>query len=192
MKTLRGIQGHALFVKWFDMQTRGKPSVEMFLKSKYFNAFHDFAKFIARVKMHSPESYMQIMIQKNFPPSMWCKDDTYAFYIDHVLYNMPARAQISRTVNFLTKMCEKTECDYRTLIDSMEATDILFFIRQGSISPWILMHSMKLKEIFQDPDHLDEYNTLKSLIRPAYWKFKFSRESDMVQFAKQTVNAMGI
>lgn len=191
-KTLPGARGYNLYVKWFTLQSRGTPSKDAFLVSKYFNAFVEFAKFISRVKMSDPDFYIRSMIRKNFPPEMWRLDATYTMYLESIVYNMPPIEQISKTIRFLDRMCDKAECDYVTLINTMEASELLFFIRQGEITPWILMHSMKIKEVFMDPDHEDEYAALKQLIKPAYWKYKFGKQPDMVRFAKSVVTELGL
>lgn len=192
MKTLPGIRGFNLYVRWFALQNRGTPTQEAFLVSKYFNAFVEFAIFVRRVKMVNPEYYIRAMINKDFPPDMWRLDATFNLYLESIVYNMDPEEQINKTVAFLTKMCEKAECDYRTFISTIEASELLFFIRQGEISPWILMHSMKMKEIFMDEDHRVEYEALKQLIKPAYWKYRFGKNAKMVNFAKTVVREMGI
>lgn len=191
-KTIHGIRGYHYFVKWFNIQKRGSPSNQAYLASRYFNAFVEFAQFVVRVKMVNPDYYIRLMVQKNFPPEMWKLDDTFAFYLDYLVYRADSKTQIHKTVDFLTTMCDKTNCDYISLIESMEASDILFFVRQGEISPWILMNSSKMKEVFLDEDHQHEYQTLKQLIKPAYWKYRFQKEPANLALAKQMVREMGI
>lgn len=191
-KTLAGTRGYALYVKWFQLQNRGLPSKDAFLASKHFKPMIEFAEFVQRVKMSDPEYYIRAMIKKDFPPTMWCLDATYTMYLENIVYNLPPSQQITKTVKFLTKLCEKMDCGYQALIESMEAEEILFFIRQGEISPWIVMHSMKLKEVFLDDDHTHEYQQLKQLIKPAYWKYRFSKDPSMVQLAKSVVAEMCI
>ena len=191
METPTGQSAWLLYSTWLRTQRRMVPKTITFLTSQYYSAFVRFAGFVQGVRITEPDIFIQLMVNGNIPPSMWCCDKSYAMYLEHISRAITPIQQISISIKVLMKLADAMECDISTVLFNLTIGELLQLIRERKLTPWLLLHSKSFKQVLHNLTP-EQRGLIEELIRPAYWKFLFQRDPQLVQKIKDYVAQLNI
>lgn len=181
-----------LYQSWFRAMKKMPPRSEAFIASKYFRTFMNIATFVQRVSMPKPEKFVWLMVQKDFPPTMWLLDEAYAMYIDYLEYTATPIEQVQISIDTLFSLAEKNDVDVDQVFTKIHPNDLIHLVRSRRLSPWLLLLSKKFKEYFVKVVTTEQRIILETLIRPENWVERFEKHKDTVDKIKQCVRELNL
>ena len=166
--------GFMVFQRFYEIhQHNVKPKTyEEFCKSAYYNAFIKFGRFIMHINPLYPEKYTDYVILSIVKLDFWARDDLYESYIVDTLKVEPVEAAMQRSIATMMDWAQEQNAqwsDYFRLVNTPRAVE---HIRQGKISPWILLGcsaGKKMLNLFTD----EQLQITQRFINPEYWSDKF-------------------
>lgn len=185
-----GQSAYMLYRKWWSLRKRIPPGPDKFKDSTQFRAMVQFATFVRRTKLNT-DVYLNMVIKHQLSPEHWLRDDVYAKYLEYIDKTMTGVEQIKMCTDYILKLSDALDCDLCDLFDHLEPPEVMQLVRDRKLSPWILLHSRQFKVWLIRQDN-DIQLRLQDLIRPVYWKLRFSKEPAAVDQAKKITKAMGI
>lgn len=132
--------GYSVYHRFYKFNYRKEPDGEHFRKSKYYNAFVKFGKYMIDVNAIDPMSFAQFVIEKgaSIPVDRWSTDVVYETYVrDRTMKESPEVAA-ERTIMLMQQWSIDTGNDYRDFFRKIETPLAVHWIRSGRISPWML------------------------------------------------------
>jgi hypothetical protein len=192
---LHSSQGQAawlLYQAWFKAMKKMPPRIDAFPVSKYFRTFMNIAAFVQHVNLPKPEKFVWLMVQKDFPPTMWLLDEAYALYIEYLEYNTPPIEQVQISIDTLFSVADKHNVDVDQVFTKIHPNDLIQMIRARRLSPWLLLMSKKFKEYFVKTVSQEQRIILETLIRPDTWADRFEKHGETVTKIKQCVQELNL
>ena len=191
-ETLRTPSGQAawhFYQDWMRLQHKRVPDDRAFLKSRFYESFNRFAKFVKKVDLPTPQTFLKLMVQKDYPPYMWLMDEVYTEYMEYLYYKIPPQQHADITVDTLLKIADAAECDVSEVFDILNPSEVIEFVKQRKLSPWILLNSSKFFQFLvgTKKKNAEQYIILETMIRPKYWATRFQKRPDIVKFMKKVV-----
>lgn len=167
------------YQEWMKAYRRQVPRSSAFLHSKFYSSFVRFAKFVKRVHLPDPKTFIHLMKEKDIAPSIWNSDQVYAIYLEFLDRKGDPKKQAEITINTLFDIAEAAECSVGDVFDVLTPNETIQLMRERRLSPWILLNSKKFMEFFVQQVSPEERIIMESIIRPNYWAEKFqSRPND--------------
>jgi len=191
-KTLIGQMAFTYYSTWMKLYKRNTPRHEAFLISKYYNAFIKFAQYIKDMQLVDVDLFIKLMVEKDFSPHLWTNDKVYVLYIEHLDRRTTPYKQANITITTLINIADDNNIDVSNVFSVLKINEILQHIRERRLSPWILLASGKFKKYLMEQTSPEERQLFEQLIRPVYWKQKFEKNPEAVQYMKVYVKELGI
>lgn len=190
-QTAIGKKAYAQYCMWMRLYKRTEPKIEIFNQSKFYTAFIKFAEYTQQIKLPDMEMFIKLMIEKDFSPYLWTNDKVYVMYLEHLDRKSTPFKQASITCATLINLADKANIDVKDIFNVLSTNEIMQLLRERKISPWILLTSNKFKQVIIKSTP-EEQAIFEDLIRPIYWKVKFTSNPEIVNLMKQFVTEMGI
>ena len=189
LRTPEGQAAWSYYQDWLRLQHRRVPDDRAFLKSRYYESLNRFAKFVKKVDLPTPQTFIKLMVQRDYPPTMWLIDEVYTEYMEHLYYKIPPQQHAEITTETLLKIADAADCDVSEVFDILNPSEMIEFVKQRKLSPWILLNSSKFFKFLVETkkENVEQYIILESLIRPKYWAKRFEKRPDIVEFMKKIV-----
>lgn len=192
--TLSSPQGQAAFAfyrDWMKARKFGQPSAAAFLDSKYYRAFVNFAKHIADANISRPDKYLELMVEIDMMPSMWCSSAAYTIYTAWFDSQHDPIEQVSESIGYLLTICEAENVQLPNIFQHLGVQRILSYVRQRRLSPWFLFCSAAFGKILKQLDsaHIKAFDTV---VNSSYWGEKFKKEQATLEQIKIIVKEMGL
>jgi hypothetical protein len=194
LRTSNGQSAWLFYQQWMRLQRKRVPDDRTFLKSQYYQSFNKFAVFVKKLNLSSPDIYIKIMIDLNYPPTMWTMDEVYVKYLEHLDRKISPIDHAKITAQTLDELADIFECSVNEVFEHLNGNETIELIRQRKLTPWILLHSSKffqhLKKI--NDENKEQFIILETIIRPKYWAIQFQKKPNVVKFMKEIVTGLEI
>ena len=189
LRTPLGQAAWQYYQDWMRLQRRRVPDDRAFLKSKYYRSFNNFAKFVKTLELPSPQTFIKLMIDQTYTPTMWCMDEVYVIYMEHLDRNGSPKTHVDITYNTLCKFADDRKCKENEIFETLTSGEIIQLIKQRKLSPWMLIKSDKFWQFVlsvreKSPEH---FIILESIIRVDYWKTRFAEHPQAVESIKKII-----
>jgi hypothetical protein len=185
--------GYMAFNKFFRVRQGGKKdkTYEDFCKSPYYNAFVKFGSFINNVLPLYPEKFMDFVIKSDVKIDHWCRDELYDMYLFEMIKTEPVESAVQRSLQTMMEWGDTSGAQFNHYFNYVNLNKAVHDIRNGKISPWVLLNSKSGKDI------LNKFNDEQlDLIAPAfdlpYWLKKFKTVPADVSLVKEICAEAGI
>lgn len=186
-----GQSAYGLYREWMRQKRFSQPSSAAFVESKYYRAFINFAQLIVDANIAKPERYIQIMIEGEIQPVLWCRDSAYALYLDWADKISDPLDQVQDSINYLMDICEKENVPLAEIFEQQGAQKILSFIRQRRLTPWLLFCSVSFGKFLKTLDGA-QLKAFNSVVNSAYWADRFSKSKAVVENVKMIAKEVGL
>jgi len=179
--------GLLAFNKFYVMVQRSKPKTYAeFCKSSYYNAFVKFGSFVSNINPLYPEKFIDFVIKSNVKLDHWCRDELYDTYLFEMLKVEPTESALERSVKTMLEWADKQDAQYNDYFRYCNINRAVNDIRNGLISPWLLLNSKTGKEM------LDKFNDEQlSIIEPTldipFWTRQFKAKPADVELTKEII-----
>jgi len=179
--------------KIFMELKRFKPSKTLhdFIGLSSYTHYLRLSKFIVLVHIHDPKIYLRAMIHHNRTLNQFTNNWSYRLYLEFLDEQIQPTDSIKTTINLLFDLAEEVELSVAELISELLLSEIMLLLRQGRISPWVVLHSsvIKSKIMSADPSQQKEF---ADMFDQDTWRIKFSKFPAAVRTAKQVTKELGI
>lgn len=195
LKELQGPTGQAAYQHysmWMRAQKRLPPPIGSFLVSKYFRTFVNFAQFAKNVNLPKPQLFIELMVVKTFSPTMWCSDDVYAIYLDHLDRKTSPLDQAKLSIETLFTFADKHEISLDKVFSVVKPQEIIHMLRTRQLSPWLLILSPSFQAMFNTIATPEQRIIIENLIRPTHMMQKMQDQLESVDLIKKLITEMGI
>ena len=174
---------------WMRLQRKRVPDDRTFLKSYHYRSFNKFAEFVKKLKLPSPQLFIKLMIARTYMPSMWCSDEVYAIYMEHLDRNGSPKEHVDITIDTLCKIADDKNCEVNEVFEILTSGEIIQLIKQRKLSPWMLINSKQFWQFVlatqkKAPEH---YIILGSIIRTDFWTKRFAEHPQAVESIKKII-----
>jgi len=192
LKTPNGQTAWHYYSLWLRQMKRMPPPASTFLSSKFFRTFINFVKFTKSVDLPKPEKFIWLMVQKNYPPTMWMNDDVYVMYIEFIDRQFTPIEQAKISVETLCAIADKHEIALEDVFTVIKGHDIIQMLRTRRLSPWLLLNSRKFRDLYLNDLTTEQRIIIDQLVRPEYWADKKEAHGDAVTTIRAITKEMGI
>jgi hypothetical protein len=193
LKTPEGQSAFNYYQTWMRLKRRHSFSSTSFLASNYFRTFINFVKFTKQVKLPLPDTFIKLMVQRDFPPTMWTNDEVYSQYIGFLDSNIDPMNQVAMSISTLLDYADKQEIDISDIFEAINPNELIQMIRIRRLSPWLVLFSQKFKQMWVNRLSDEQQSIMESLIRPEYWGDRLDQQTVITKDQiKKCVSELGI
>ena len=177
--------GLRTFQRFYEltMQSKQPKSVDEFINSPYYIDFVKFGNHLALLKPIRVEQYIDFVIMNNIKLKDWTKDFVYDIYINDLVKKEPAADAIERTIKEIIDWCDKNSVEFGKFFSSISANEASYLIKVGKISPWAL-YLADTGDDLMGRFNEDNSKMIGAIIDPAFWKKKFKKAEEDVDYIR--------
>lgn len=185
--------GYQAFVRFYQLSAnfKGIKTYEEFCKSSYYNAFVKFGSFLNNVKPLHLEKYIDYIVTSGIKLDHWCKDEVYEKYAIDIIRKEGVETALERSIETMVKWAEANNSVWNHYFMYASSNRIAWDIRDGKVSPWIVLNSKSGKEALQKFSD-EQLSLLESVIDPQHWALRFKRQPADVMLVKDVAEKAGL
>jgi hypothetical protein len=165
------------------------PNAEQFLNSKLYTSFFKFAQFAIKTHVPNTEQYIKFMVREDIPPTIWTNDQIYGEYLKYLDRGADPFKQAEATTLFAMDLAEDIGCSTGEIFDNITPNEIILFLQQRRLSPWILLHSRKFME-FAAAAPMEQQQQISAIVKPGSWKQRRIDNPTVVAKMKEIVTEL--
>ena len=183
--------GFLAFNKFYTMVQRSKPKTyDQFCKSNYYNAFVKFGSFVSNINPLYPEKFIDFVIKSNVKLDHWCRDELYDTYLFEMIKIEPVEDAVQRSLQTMMDWAEKHESSFNHYFKYANLNRAVHDIRNGLISPWLLLLSNDAKEMLGNFND-EQLEIIEPILDVAHWQRQFKKKPADVELVKEIVKEAG-
>ena len=168
-----------------SQKQKGK-TFDDFAKSPYYNAFVKFGSFMSNANPIYPEKFIDFVIKSGVKLDHWCRDELYDTSLLEIVKIEPADGAIQRTIQTMMDWADDKEAAWHHYFNYVNLNRVTHDIKEGKISPWVLLNSKTAKEMLQKMND-EQLEIVSSIIDPIFWKKRFKALPADVELVKDVI-----
>lgn len=169
--TQMALQAYQKFYQIAQPSTKPK-TFNDFVGSSYYNAFIKFGSFLVNTAPIYPERFIEWVIKSGVKLDHWCRDALYDQYVQELIKIEPADGAIQRTIQTMMDWADENNSAWEHYFQYVNLNRATHHIKEGHISPWILLNSKAGKEMLQKMND-EQLEIIGLVIDPKYWMKRF-------------------
>ena len=188
-KNERRVQaGFYVYNKFYKLtqNSKNEKTYEDFCKSPYYNAFVKFGSFMSNVNPLYPDKYIDWIIKSGVALDKWCREELYDKYVLELIKSENVESASERTINTMCEWAEKNSASWSHYFSYANLNRITYDVRDGKISPWILLNSDSGKTSLKKMND-EQLNTISPMIDIVFWSEKFKINKTDLEFVKNII-----
>jgi hypothetical protein len=171
VQTVLGQAAFANYNVWMKARRFSEQSIGTFIKSKNYAAFIRFTEYAFKVKLNAPEFIRFIVSQhSDMMPSIWKNSELFSNYLIYRECKLNPFEQTCSSIEFITKICEKKEIDFKDYFIKVSFNEILNDVQLKKISPWFIFTSNMGNSFLNSLDRHDKRLFEKTIDRNAWYE----------------------
>jgi len=191
MKTSEGVAAWLAYGSWLKFMGKKVPPQSGFISSRFYQSFIKFAAFVQATKLPNVESYIRHMVKYDIPPVIWTSDPIYNEWVRVNSTERSPSKLVQASALYLCKVAEVQNCDVAEVFSNTTSSEVGQWIRNGDVSPWLLLTSTKFKQWYAGLDE-DDRDHLARVLDIEEWADKIRSNPNTVTKTKAIVAEMGL
>jgi hypothetical protein len=185
--------GFDAFNRFFKLSQnlKGDKTYEDFSKSPYYNAFVKFGSFVSNVNPLYPDKFIDYVVRSGVRLDHWCRDELYDKYVVDLVKTEPVEVALERSIKTMIAWGEANNASWNHYFLYASPSRIMFAVKDGKISPWIILNSNNGKTALKSFDDT-QLQAISNVMDLQYWLNKFKKLSADVDLVKQVVKESNI
>ena len=159
---------------------------EDFVKSSFYNAFVKFGSFVNNVRPLYPDKYIDYVVTSNVKLDHWCREAMYEKYAIELICKEGVETALERSINTMVEWAKDKDSTYNHYFLYASTNRITWDIKDGKISPWILLNCKSGKEVLNNFNE-EQLAMLTNVLDPKHWSIKFKRQKKDIELVQQVV-----
>lgn len=181
------------FVRFFELTQKNskKTSYDDFTKSQFYNGFIKFGSFLSNTEPMYIDKFIDYVIKSGFRLDNWCKDALYDSYVVQLIKTESVTTALERSILHMQSWADDNNSDWNLYFDSVSTHRAVFDLKDGKISPWLLLNSpsgKRLLNLFAD----DQLTMLSIILDPVFWSSKFKSNPDDMMLVRDVVTGANL
>jgi hypothetical protein len=166
--------GLLTFQKFFELtqKAKNKKSLDEFAVSPYYTEFVKFGSFMVNTAPIYPERFIDFVIKSGVKLDHWCRDELYDQYVVELIKIEPSDGAIQRSIQTMMDWADKNASQWEHYFAYVNLNRATHDIKEGLISPWLLLNSKSGKEMLQRMND-EQLEIIGYIIDPKFWMQKF-------------------
>jgi len=187
------ILGFDTFQKFYKQaQPNGKDkNYEDFCKSPYYNAFVKFGSFVSNVNPLYPEKFINYVVTSGVKLDYWCRDELYEDYVFDLIRREAVETALQRSIQTMMSWADEHNAQWNHYFHYASLSRACYDIKDGKISPWLLLNSTSGKEMLQKFSD-EQLGHVQKIIDPPFWVSKFKKMPADIRLVKDVVKESNI
>jgi len=182
------ILGFYTFNRFYQINQKNTvdKTYDEFSKSPYYNAFVKFGSFVNNINPLYANNFIDWIVKSGVKIDHWCRDELYEKYVINLIHTESVETALERSINHMTAWAETNNSIWNHYFNYVSTNRAMFDIKDGKISPWILLNSSKGKELlnqFRD----DQLAAISNIIDPQVWVKKFKKQIKDLELVKNII-----
>lgn len=182
------VLGFYTFNKFYQLNQKSmtNKTYEEFTKSPYYNAFVKFGSFVNNINPLYTNNFIEWIVKSGVKIDHWCRDELYEKYILELIHTESVETALERSITHMTLWAETNNSEWNHYFSYVSTNRAMFDIKDGKISPWLVLNSSKGKELlnqFRD----DQLSAISNIIDPQIWVKKFKKQSNDLELVKKII-----
>jgi hypothetical protein len=173
-----------------SQKIKGK-NFEEFAKSPYYNAFVKFGSFMSNANPIYPEKFIDFVIRSGVKLDHWCRDELYDTYLLELIKMEPADGAIQRSVQTMMDWADDKQAAWNHYFSYVNLNRATHDIKEGKISPWILLQSKSGKEMLKKMND-EQLSIVGDIINPQFWISRFKKLTADVELVRDVIKEASI
>jgi hypothetical protein len=187
------IMGYDAFNRFFKISQnlKGNKTYDEFAKSPYYNAFVKFGSFVSNVNPLYPDRFIDYVVKSGVKLDHWCRDELYEKYVLDLIRVETVETALQRSIGHMMSWADANRSQWNHYFLYVSLNRATFDIRDGKISPWLLLNSKSGKDMlakFSD----EQLAAVGTTIDPQFWMNKFKKLPADVELVRQVVKESNI
>ena len=185
--------GFLTFNRFYKLAQKfdGQKTYEDFSRSQYYNAFVKFGSFVHNVTPLYPEYFIDYVVTSGVKIDHWCQEKLYEAYVLQLIKNESVDVALQRSIMHMTEWAKTHDSVWNHYFLYVSTNRATFDIRDGKISPWILLNSNTGKKLLSTLND-EQLASIGTTIDPNFWFKKFRTMPDDADFARQIIKESGL
>jgi hypothetical protein len=163
-----------------------KKTFDDFVASPYYNAFVKFGSFLSNTAPIYPDRFIDFVIKSGVKLDHWCRDELYDTYIKELIRIEPAEGAIQRTIQTMMDWADANNAPWNHYFSYANLNRITHHIKEGRISPWVLLNCKAGKEMLQKMND-EQLEIVAPMIDPQFWITRFKKIPADVELVKELI-----
>jgi hypothetical protein len=166
--------GLLTFQRFYELTQKSKQpkTFEEFATSSFYTAFVKFGSFLVNTAPIYPEMFIDFIIKSGVKLDHWCRDELYEQYIADLIKKEPADGAIQRTIKNMMDWADTNSAPWEHYFQYVNLNRATHDIKEGLISPWILLNSKSGKELLKRMND-EQLEIVSPMIDPQFWMRRF-------------------
>ena len=174
------------FQRFYKLSAGAKAdkTYDEFCSSPYYNAFVKFGSFVNNVKPLYPEKYIDYVVTSGVKLDHWARDEMYEQYALQFILKEDVTTALERSIMTMMEWAEENPpAPWNHYFDHISLNRAVWHIKDGKISPWLLLNSKRGKEMLSKFND-EQLALVYHVINPEHWAIRFKRQPNDVQLVK--------
>jgi DNA-directed RNA polymerase subunit RPC12/RpoP len=167
-------------------KTKSPKSFDEFAASPYYTAFVKFGSFMINTSPIYPEKFIDFVIKSGIKLDHWCRDELYDQYVTEMIKIEPADGAIQRTIKTMMDWADSNKAQWEHYFAYVNLNRAAHDIKEGLISPWILLNSKSGKEMLQRMND-EQLEIVGPIIDPQHWIRRFKALPGDLELVKDII-----
>jgi hypothetical protein len=176
---------------WMKAKRYSQPGGAAFLESRYYRSFINFAELVQKANISKPDKYIELMVESDLLPILWCRDAAYTIYLDWNDRISDPIEQVSDSINYLLDICEKEDVTLPNVFEHLGAQRMINLIHQRRLTPWLLYGSSAFLTVYQSFDE-GQRKTFKESTNAEYWVNKIEKNQSQFKEIRSLTRELGL
>jgi len=169
-----------------NQKNQKKKTFDDFASSPYYNAFVKFGSFLSNTAPIYIERFIDFVIKSGVKLDHWCRDELYDTYVRELIRIEPADGAIQRTLKTMMDWADDKQAQYNHYFKYVNLNRATHDIKEGHISPWILLNSKSGKNMLQNMND-EQIEIIGEVIDPIFWSKRFKTLPADVELVKEVI-----
>lgn len=185
--------GLLTYQRFYDLTQKAKApkTFDEFAGSPYYTAFVKFGSFMINTAPIYPERFINFVIKSGVKLDHWCRDELYDQYIAELIKIEPADGAIQRTIQTMMDWADNNQAPWEHYFAYVNLNRATHDIKEGLISPWILLNSKEGKGMLQRMND-EQLAIVSPVIDPQFWMKRFKTLPADTELVKDVIKEANI
>lgn len=170
--------GFQAYQKYYDLSHRSKKNLDDFIKSRFYNAFVKFGKFVVDNNVMYPDKYVEFLIRTNYPVDRWTNLSIYEIYLRELAKKESFEDGTERTLLLMKQWADEYNEEYYDFFRKINPNLFVHYVKNGRISPWVLYNCDSGIELLETKLNSEQLKMIEEWLDPDFWarKMKINKE----------------
>lgn len=184
--------GFMAYRKFYELCMYSKKEItyQDFMKSKQYNSFTKFGKYLVDINAVKPERFVEFVIKANVKVDDWTAAWVYETWVRELAKKEDPDEAFKRNILLMEQWGRENGDEWFNFFRNISTTLATQWIKSGRISPWVLFTSVGGQLIDRMTD--EQLEMVKDFINPIYWKPKITAYKDDIIYYDMLLKNAGV